>query len=94
MIKGEIRANGTVVSGSGFTVNKNGSNDYTISFNEVFAERPIIVSNIVSATPSYYTTEVKSISTSACRIKVIDPVNGSVMTGGFTFIVMGTKQDD
>ncbi|MCT4638120.1 MAG: hypothetical protein N4A72_10460 [Bacteroidales bacterium] len=94
MIKGEIRANGTVVSGSGFTVNKNGSNDYTISFNEAFAERPIIVSNIVSATPSYFTTEVKSISTSACRIKVIDPVNGSVMTGGFTFIVMGTKQDD
>ncbi len=94
MIKGEIRANGTKVSGSGFTINKNGSNDYTISFNEAFAERPIIVSNIVSGTPSYFTTEVKSISTSACRIKVIDPVNGSVMEGGFTFIVMGTKQND
>ncbi|QZT38656.1 hypothetical protein K5X82_07100 [Halosquirtibacter xylanolyticus] len=91
IVKGEINSAGGVVSGSGFSTTKNGSNDYIITFNESFSEKPVIVSNIVSASPNYFTIEIKSITTSSCIVKIIDPVNGSIMTSGFTFIVMGTK---
>ncbi|QZE13050.1 hypothetical protein K4L44_10660 [Halosquirtibacter laminarini] len=91
IIKGEVNSSGNVVSGVGFTANKNGSNDYIITFNQSFSEKPVVVSNLVSGSPRYFTTEIKSITTNSVIIKVIDPINGAIMTGGFTFIVMGTK---
>ena len=71
------------------TVNKEGTGDYSITFDSPFVRKPVVVATALHASSKLFCT-VKSNSTTACRIIVhsdagtaTDPTEIHVMLAGF-----------
>lgn len=83
LIEGRVRADGTILQGSGFTVNKTGTGTYVITPITSFATTPIVTANSDSATaasaaamgipssvtvgPSAFTIETWSVGTTPAK---------------------------
>lgn len=69
-LKGRINADGTIAQGTGFTVTKNGTGDYTVNFDAAFAASPYFDAIPVLAAGAVV-PEVRSSSTGSVRVQFL-----------------------
>ncbi len=94
IIRGTVNANGTIASGSGFTVTKNGTGDYTINFSSAFSGTPTAVVTPVDNSLETCMVDivyVHSMSTSGFDLIMGDWQNVVFYDLDFTFIVIGPE---
>lgn len=91
VVAGFVRNNGTIVSGSGFTVSKGNKGFYDITFTRPFSTRPAIVATQHNGDGSNTKDNaiVTVINEENCRIKTGDG-SGDASDRHFCFFAMGT----
>lgn len=89
IIRGNVNSVGTILSGTGFTIQRNSTGNYTITFSTAFSGIPTVVA--VSNLVPYYSASVDNQSTSQAQIHFRDTEpNPSVpVNSAFTFIAVG-----
>lgn len=86
---GNVSADGSRLSGQGFTVTKGGTGTYNISFTQSFQDGPAIVGNCTEKSIEDV-VYVKAIGTSGATICTGTTYQtGQLFDRGFTFIVVG-----
>ena len=95
IIRGTINADGTILSGSGFSVIKNGTGEYAINFLSLFSGAPTVTTGVIYSNDASTTAigiYVNSLSNSSCMIETFDLLKGGDAEGtGFTFIAIGLQ---
>lgn len=75
---GHVNSNGTIAAGTGFTVVRNGTGDYTINFTVPFGAAPIVLVT-PGTTGVQATATIDTVGASSCRVKI---ANNSGAYGG------------
>jgi len=95
IIRGTINADGTIITGSGFSVNRTDLGEYTITFTSAFSGAPTVTTSVIFSDDTASKSigiYVNSSSTTNCVIETFDSVNGGDDEGtGFTFIAIGPQ---
>lgn len=87
ILTGLIASSGAITDGAGFTVTKNGTGDYTVTFSAAFASSPIIVLSNTGTEFAWIQPIFVARSASAFRINLRDTSNTS-RDGAFSFFAM------
>lgn len=83
----DTSGSGSITSGKGFTITRNGTGDVTVNFTRAFAVAPTVVSEIGSATLGKQ-SQVSTVAAGSARVLVADASN-SAADGTFAFIAIG-----
>ena len=90
IIRGEINAAGSITRGSGFTVAKPGTGDYTVTFDNAFESIPVVVV-CAGATAGDIVAKLNSAaapSTTSFRVDTFTTTTGASVDSIFDFIVV------
>lgn len=77
----------TIISGGGFTVTRNGVGDYTIGFENAFADDPSVVCTAIEAGAGTWTAQINTLSSSLFRVRTVN--SGGFADTFFTFQAVG-----
>ena len=93
IIRGTVDFDGTILQGSGFTVTKNGTGDYTINFSSAFSGTPTAVATPIDVdlTGMIDIVYVHSMSTSSFDVIMGDWSSVDYYDLAFTFIAIGPE---
>lgn len=84
VLTGIVASNGTIVAGSGFTVNRTGVGTYVVAYTPPFAARPVVVGSVVNSGNSRtFTTQTETAS--GCTVIT----NAGASDEAFNFLVQG-----
>jgi len=87
IIRGEIAgAGGTIDFGSGFSVTKNSTGDFTINYSSGFAGTPAFTATSFG---SLVIPELFISTSTSCQIQFFNPAGTKVDPAGFDFIAVG-----
>ena len=89
IIRGRIAGNGTITTGSGFTVSKTGTGAYTVTFTTAFASEPTI-----TATPQVGLARIATctnVGASSAQFRTFDSTTGAAVDQDFHFIAIGPR---
>lgn len=89
IIRGQINSNGTIAQGTGFTVNRIGPGNYSITYNEPFADFATVTVS-AGATPSVIVGQVASPSTIGVTAS-FRTAAGAAADVNFFFIAVGAR---
>jgi len=93
VLRGLVNSDGTVVNGTGFTVTRNGTGDYTVTFSTDFSAAPTPV--VTGHSTLGVIANVSDLLTGSFRVQtfVIQALSGATLAADspFTFIVMGPR---
>ena len=86
IVRGEVAGNGVIDFGSGFTVTKNGTGDFTLNFSSSFSSTPAVTVTIYGnlVIPTLFIT-----NGSSAQIKFYNPSGTATDPNGFNFIAIG-----
>jgi len=89
ILRGRIAGNGTIITGSGFTVSKTGTGAYTVTFSTAFASEPTI-----TATPQVALARIAtctSVFAGSAGFRTFDSAGGAAIDQDFHFIAIGPR---
>lgn len=90
IVRGSVNSAGTIVRGSGYTVTKNGTGDYTINFTTPFAATPVV--NLTSQSwAAILRPDLTPYSASQIRLQCFNTTTGAAIDGGFDFEAIDTS---
>lgn len=90
ILRGTINSasSGSIVSGEGFSITRNGTGDITITFTTAFLDVPSVTATSVKTTNSVASLQAQP-TTTACRILNFTSTTGSNIDGIFCFTAIG-----
>jgi len=89
VVVGQVSSAGAVtIGGREFTVTKNGTGDYTITFTPGFGANPIVVATPFNATTDGYALRVESVSETTTNILTFDDSEAAA-DAAFNFVALG-----
>lgn len=93
MIAGDVNANGTIRSGSGFTATRISEGNYRITFNDAFASTPIVLATLIEALADDNFVTLHAVSSAQFELHSADMDINTTTTpqdSRFSFIALGT----
>lgn len=91
IVRGAVSSSGTIVSGAGFSVVKNGTGDYTVTFDVAFADVPacLVTAGASSGFLSAKHHAATLPSSTAFRVLVFVTNTATATDGAFHFAAVG-----
>lgn len=91
VIRGVVLANGTISKGTGFTITKNGTGDYTINYTAAFSDLPTVQVTIETGAGTSYMAIITVNAAGSTRINTQASTTGAVLDRIFHFTAMGPR---
>ena len=89
LVIGQVSSAGAVtIGGREFTVTKNGTGDYTVTFTPGFGANPIVVATPVNAAADGFALRVESVSETTANVLTFND-SGAAADAAFNFVAMG-----
>jgi len=89
IVRGTVNADGSVVSGAGFTVSKAGTGLYTITFTTAFQDTPAVTATAV--TDGVTSLDTLAAGSFGCGVHAGSVVGGNRADRQFSFIAIGSR---
>jgi hypothetical protein len=89
ILRGHVAGNGTISAGTGFTVTRNSTGNYTINFSTAFSGEPAVTAT--ARTSGSVVATSPTANTASCQIDTLSSGSGTAVDQDFFFIVVGPQ---